>query len=154
MPIEELHPDDTRINPVLEKVFLALRTNFIPDFAKEHITLRYYKNIRWQTLLMDAARLDKKLPATVIHDGEWHTWRSGGNSFRGLWLKAPDSPIFDHLNMPHITVPNRFAKYVDLHEIPSLEVIDSLWVGRSINGNYHWTKVSGKPVGAENVIGI
>ena len=133
-------------DPILEKVFLALRPNFIPGFAKEHITLRYYKTIRWSVLLQDAARMDKKLPATILHNGSIQSWTAGPNRFRGLWVSSPDSTILDHLSMPHITVPTQYLKNLNIHDIQSLEVIDTLWLGKSVKGSYVWTKVSNAPV--------
>lgn len=134
-------------DPILEKVFLALRTNFIPDFPKEHVTLRYYKEVRWTVLLQDAARLDKKLPATIIHKGV-HMWKSGSMQYRGLHVSSPDSLILDHLSMPHITVPKAILEKTNIHEINSHEIVDSLWLGKSNGkGQYVWAKVSDAPVG-------
>lgn len=135
-------------NPVLEKVFLALRTNFIPNHPKEHITLRYYKSIRWDVLLADAKRLDKKLPATIVHKGI-HSWVSGRERFTGLHVSAPDSTILDHLSMPHITVSTKILNKVKMEDVPSHEVIDTLWLGKKQGDNYLWTKVSSAPIGIE-----
>lgn len=136
------------MNPVLEKVFLALRTNFVPDHNKEHITLRYYNSIRWDTLLRDAARLDKKLPATIVHKG-LHSWRSGKETFTGLHVSAPDSTVLDHLAMPHITIPFHLLEKFIIDEAPSHEIVDTLWVGKKVNGQYIWAKVSDKPIGVD-----
>lgn len=134
-------------DPILEKVFLALRTNFIPDYAKEHITLRYYNEVRWSVLLKDAHRMDKKLPATIIHKGV-HMWKSGATQYRGLHVSSPDSLILDHLAMPHITIPKAILEKTNIHEIQELEIADTLWLGKSDGkGHYVWAKVSGAPVG-------
>lgn len=134
--------------PILEKVFLALRTNFIEGFPKEHITIRYYNSIRWTVLLQDAHRLDKKLPATIVHKGTIESWTSGANRFRGLHVSSPDSMILDHLSMPHITIPTQYLKGLAIADIPSHEVVDTLWLGKKNEKNqYVWAKVSGAPVG-------
>lgn len=135
-------------NPILEKVFLALRTNFIPGHSREHITLRYYDEVRWETLLKDAERLDKKLPATIVHKGR-HNWNANGNTFTGLLVSSPDSMILDHLNMPHITVPKRILDRTDLADIQPLEVVDTLWVSKKVNGQFVWSKVSDAPIGVD-----
>lgn len=139
-------------NPVLNKVFLALRTNFIEGLPTEHITLRYYKNIRWDVLIQDAERLDKKLPATIVHDGKLHEWPGGkATKFTGLWVTAPDSVVLDHLNMPHITIPFSIAKELDLSSIQSHEVATQLWLGHKINGQQMWSRITNKQIGVNDV---
>ncbi len=136
-------------NPVLEKVFLALRPEFFPEYKLEHVTLRYYKSIRWDTLLMDAERLDRKLPATLINKG-FINWNTGKQSFTGLSISAPDSLILDHLAMPHITVPtfikNRYVRHGDVLDIPDHYIVDTLWLGKKVDKNYVWAKVNSKDV--------
>lgn len=75
-------------------------------------------------------------------------WKTGVIQHRGLWVKAPDSLILDHLSMPHITVPKNLLEKTDIHEIQSHEIVDTLWLGKSDGkGRYVWAKVSGAPVG-------
>jgi hypothetical protein len=140
-------------DPILSKEFLALRTNFIPNHPTEHITLRYYqKDIRWSVLLQDALRLEKKLPATIVHDGKMHNWAGGANTrYFGLWVSAPDATILDHLKMPHITVPVALTKDLDLNEIPSHEIVAQLWLGYKVNGQQMWSKINNKQIGVNDV---
>ena len=141
-------------DPILEKVFLALRTNFVPDYPKEHVTLRYYKEVRWSVLLQDAARLDKKLPATIIHKGI-HMWKAGQTQYRGFHVSSPDSLILDHLSMPHITIPKNILEKLNVHDIQSHEVVDTLWVGQSTGkGSYVWAKASGASIEAPEFVEI
>ena len=132
-------------DPVLEKVFLALRTNFIPDYPKEHVTLRYYKMVRWSVLLDDAAKLERHLPSTIVHKGVHH-WKAGRKQYDGLWVSAPDTLLLEHLAMPHITVPTSILERTNIHDIQSHEIVDTLWLGKSIKGNYIWSKVSNSPI--------
>lgn len=93
--------------------------------------------------------MDKKLPATIIHDSV-HAWKSGTKHYKGLWVKCPDSLILDHLAMPHITVPVKVLEKVNVHNIQSHEIVDTLWLGKSDKkGSYLWAKVSNAPIEPE-----
>lgn len=140
----------TLSNPILEKVFLALRPNFFPEYHREHITLRYYNQIRWDVLLQDCLRLEKDLPAT-INPLVYSSWKSNvdGKSFQGLLVESKDSQVLDHLEMPHVTLPNdiQLQNLGDAFELES-QVVDTLWVGKKIDGQLIWARFDGRPVTA------
>lgn len=129
------------ISPLAEKVFLALRPNFFPGYYKEHVTLRYYNRIRWDVLLQDAARMEKHLPA-LLAPARYDTWQAWGKGpqYKGLILER-NSMLLEHLNMPHITMDNKTwnSKPLFIHLAP--QAVSTLWVGKSINGSYVWTKL-------------
>lgn len=134
---------------VLSKVFLALRTDFIPGFHTEHITLAYFDEISWDKLTKRAAQLDNMLPATIVLK-EAMTWESNADNgvYAGYRVSSPDSLILDHLSMPHITVP--LASIDSLEVQHDAEVVDRLWVGKKIDGHLTWMRVSNKQIGAQH----
>lgn len=132
-------------NPLLEKVFLALRPNFFPGYNREHITLKYYNSIRWETLLEHGARLEKQLPATIEPEG-YHRWQAFGKGqwYEGLLVSNKGGTILDHLNMPHITLPKDSHYPIGANLEP--QIVDTLWLGKSINKQYLWVKLTNRQI--------
>lgn len=128
----------------LYKVFLALRTDFIPNLRTEHITLDYYKEIGWDDLTKRAKELDSMLPATIVlkEAKEWESFEGG--AYTGYGVASPDSHILDHLNMPHITVPQHSMDKTTKRDV---EIIDRLWMGKKIDGRLHWMRIGTNQIG-------
>ncbi len=136
--------------PYLQKVFLALRTNFIPELESEHITLAYFYEIRWDALLDIAEKYDKMLPAT-IHIRPKMEWMSAeGKDYQGFSVASHDSNILRMLNMPHITVPKHILDVIDEHDLEPIEVVDRLYLGKKINGQLIWATVKNNQIGPGN----
>lgn len=136
--------------PMFTKVFLALRTNFIPELESEHITLNYFNEIRWDAVLEFAEKYDSQLPAT-IHLLSPHTWEGfDGGTFYGFNVACHDSEILSHLKMPHITVPKFMMDQLDPYDLDSVQVIDRLYLGKKVNGKLIWTKLKDKEIGLDN----
>jgi hypothetical protein len=95
--------------------------------------------------------MEEQLPATIrpMYYSTWQSYpQSDGPWHFGLIVDSLDSPILNHLNMPHITLPPRPEAYPapgDMREYP--EVVDTLWIGKSINGHYIWAKHNSKQLG-------
>lgn len=136
--------------PMLNKVFLALRTNFVPELRSEHITLEYFKEIRWDALLDIANKLDQMLPAT-IHVKEKMEWESfeGGN-FTGFSVVCRDSNILNRVKMPHITVPRHILDMINPLDMEPVEVIDRLYLGKSIDHKIVWATIRNDQIGPGN----
>lgn len=129
----------------LTKVFLALRTDFIPGLPTEHITLQYFDEVYWWKLVKSAIEFDEKLPATIVlkEAMEWQSF-TDSQKYTGYSVHSPDSPILDHLSMPHITVPKHL---IDTEPQRDVDVIDRLWLGKRIDGHLTWMRVSNKQLG-------
>lgn len=132
-------------NPMLEKVFLALRPNFFPDEPREHITLKYYNRIQWDVLLEEAARMEK-LPAIIepVHYSTWQAWGKGP-WYRGLIVSNPGGTILDHLHMPHITLTQDWDSKPLIANLEP-QIVDTLWIGKSVNKQLIWAKVAYKQI--------
>lgn len=132
--------------PMLNKVFLALRTNFIPELTTEHITLAYFKEIRWDALLDISEKYDTMTPAT-IHIGKKIVWESEGKDYYGFGASCHDSNILRHLLMPHITVPKHMLDVIYPLDLDPVQVMDRIWVGKKIDGHLIWATVSSTQMG-------
>jgi hypothetical protein len=134
-------------NPTLEKVFIALRTNFFENYPKEHITLKYFHSITWLRLLQECSRLEQQLPATIqpMYYQAWQSRSKDGKWNYGLVVDCMDTPIVNHLNMPHITLPKELPTPAVGNMEP--QIVDTLWIGKSINGHYIWAKHNSKQLG-------
>lgn len=138
----------TLSNPILEKVFLSLRPNFFPEYHKEHITLRYYNRVRWDVLMQDCGRMEKDLPAT-ISPLIYSSWKSNvdGKSFQGLLVESKGSGILDHLEMPHITLPDDHVFDAGVPWGLEPQIVDTLWLGKKIEGRLIWAKYDTRSLG-------
>jgi hypothetical protein len=136
-------------NPTLEKVFIALRTNFFEDYPKEHITLKYFHSITWETLLRECAQMEERLPATIrpLFYSTWQSWSQSPSWYEGLIVDSQDSLIFGSLNMPHTTLPTGYIKTGPPPGDMEPQIVDTLWIGKSINGHYIWAKHNSKQLG-------
>jgi hypothetical protein len=133
--------------PYLAKVFLALRTNFIPELRDEHITLAYFQEIRWDALLDIAEKYDKMLPATIQIYGKM-TWKGfDGGEYHGFDVNSWDSNILRMLKMPHITVPKHILDMIKPIDLEPVEVVDRLYLGKKINGQLVWATVKSDQIG-------
>ena len=135
--------------PMLNKVFLALRTNFVPELHSEHITLAYFFEIRWDALLDIAHKLDKQLPAT-IHIKEKMEWVSGEKTYNGFNVACRDSTILDKIGMPHITVPKHILDVIEPRDLEPIEVVDRLYLGKSIDHKIVWATIRNDQIGPGN----
>lgn len=141
-------------NPTLFKVFLALRPNFFEGVHTEHITLKYFNQIKWDELLNQAAKFDRQLPAT-IHFKEYGVWYPFDDTSKsrcfGAHVITEDSNILNHLQMPHISLTKEQWYYKPLAiNVEPVQVVDTLWIGKKINGALVWAKVNNKQIGLEN----
>ena len=137
--------------PMLNKVFLALRTNFIPELKSEHITLAYFNQIRWDALLDIAERYDNQLPATIQIYGKmkWESNAEGGE-YWGFDVASHDSTILKNLNMPHITVPKWMIDQIEPRDLDSVQVIDRLHIGKKVNNQLIWATLKNNQIGPGN----
>ena len=136
--------------PMLNKVFLALRTNFVPELQSEHITLEYFQEIRWDALLDIANKLDNMLPAT-IHIKEKMEWQGfDGKTYNGFSVVCRDSNILHRVKMPHITVPKHILDMINMLDIEPIEVIDRLYIGKSIDHKIVWATIKNNQIGPGN----
>lgn len=90
----------------LKNVFLAVRTNFF-DIPDEHMTIKYFRDVGYNTLLLHCQVFAKYLPIKIELDRPT-SWEAEDNQYRG-WLIKHNSmnPIFPA--MPHITIPNGYT---------------------------------------------
>lgn len=138
--------------PMLEKVFLALRTNFVPEYHSEHITLEYFQEVRWDALLDIANKLDKILPATIhIKEKiEWQGFDSEPQKYNGFSVVCRDSNILHRVKMPHITVPKYILDMINPLDMEPIEVVDRLYLGKSINHKIVWATIRNNQIGPGN----
>lgn len=136
---------------MLNKVFLALRTNFIPELKSEHITLAYFKQIRWDALLDISERYDNQLPATIHLYGKMR-WESNadGGEYWGFDVASSDSNILQHLEMPHITVPKSLLDTLEPRDMDPVQVIDRLYIGKKVNSQLMWATIKNNQIGPGN----
>jgi hypothetical protein len=136
-------------NPTLEKVFIALRTNFFENYPKEHITLKYFNSVKWDKLLEVCGQLEQQLPATIrpLHYSTWKSFLPEGRYHNGLLVDCQDSTVLDRLGMPHITLPKEYLQTGPMPGDMEPQIVDTLWIGKSINGLYIWTKHNSKQLG-------
>lgn len=136
-----------RAKKIVRKVFLALRTDFIPGLPSEHITLAYFDTIEWAKLVKSAVQFDEMLPATIVlkEAMTWESWADDG-VYAGYSVTSPDSLILDHLSMPHITVPLPLLENMERtnHDV---EIIDRLWLGKKIEGQLRWMRINNEQIG-------
>jgi hypothetical protein len=135
--------------PMLYKVFLALRTNFFPTYKNEHVTLVYFHEIRWDALLDVAHNLDRQLPATIRFDG-FSEWEAESRTFCGALVSCHDTDIFKWVSMPHITLDEQTILEANVFDIPPYEVIDRLYIGKKINGQLIWATIKTNQIGPGN----
>jgi hypothetical protein len=92
--------------------------------------------------------MEEQLPATIspLYYQAWQSWEGTGRSWNfGLVVDCMDTPIVNHLNMPHITLPKEIP-----HPAPGAmepQIVDTLWIGKSIKGHYIWAKHNSKQLG-------
>jgi hypothetical protein len=134
---------------MLEKVFLALRTDFIPELITEHITLAYFYEIRWDALLDIAEKYDKMLPATIHLYGKMQ-WEAGGQKYQGFDVASHDSNILRMLRMPHITVPKPMLDKIQPRDLDSVQIVDRLYLGKKVNNQLIWATVKNDQIGPGN----
>jgi hypothetical protein len=136
--------------PMLQKVFLALKTNFIPELETEHITLAYYPEIRFDALLDLAAKYDNMLPATIHLHGKMNWVGYDDRQYWGYEVAASDSAILSHLKMPHITVPFHLLEQIKTIDLEPIQIMDTLHLGKRVGDKLIWAKINGNQIGLDN----
>ena len=135
--------------PMLTKVFLALRTNFFPEYRDEHVTLAYFYEIRWDALLDVAEKLDQQLPAT-IHFKRFHEWEAESRTFCGALVTCSDTDILKYVSMPHITLPQQLVQETYAPDVEPVEIVDRLYLGKKVNDQLIWATIKNNQIGPGN----
>lgn len=142
--METLVPAKKRMNARIDKVFLALRTEFFGDLVEdEHITLRYFDTVLLADLVRHAAWLDRYVPSTVKLNG-FANWTSAGMFYEVGLVDAWENPaLFANVRTPHITIRKSNKPLSNATFIPDIygvevQIMDRLWVGKKIKGKIEW----------------
>lgn len=112
------------LNRYYKNVHIALRfpeyDQYIPNC---HLTLKHYNKVQGLQLFNVAIELEEFLPVG-LSSPEWDKWevstKDTPNRYEGLIFDKEDNPgLFQHINMPHITVPGGMVRG-NAHSIPFL----------------------------------
>lgn len=138
-------------NSRLQNVFIAVRTNFfeVPD---EHMTVKYFKDIDYNSLLMQCKALIEHLPVVIELDRP-SSWEAGDEQYNGWLIKHNTSnPIFPA--MPHITIPEGFTQRPEKGR-SWIQTHKTLFIGKRYRNKPHdigyidWLRVNNNGLDAE-----
>lgn len=99
------------LNSQYKNIHIALR---FPEYDKYipncHLTLKHYNKVQGLQLFNHAIELEEFLPVALFspRSEKWEvSTKNGPTYYEGFVFDREDNPgLFQHINMPHITVPN------------------------------------------------
>jgi len=128
----------------LNKVFLALRTDFFGDLVEdEHITLKYFHEVEFNYLVKYGMALDPLVPTEVRLNG-FANWTADGKFYEVALVDSWDNPaLYAGVRTPHITIRKSDKPLTNATFVPEIygvkvELIDRLWVGKKTKGKIAW----------------
>lgn len=130
---------------ILEKVFLALRTNYFGDMVQdEHITLKYFQKAEFANVIGDAQNLEPHVPTEISLNG-MANWQAGNMYYEGALVNQFENPeLFRHTTMPHITIRKSDRPLSNATFVPEFydrEIVDTIWLGKKVKGSIKWMPV-------------
>lgn len=148
----ETQAKPTRLAPPmkLEKVFIALRTDFFGD-EDEHITLQYFHKADFNHVIGRAKTLREYVPTEIELNG-FANWKGSGERayYEVALVNAFENPfLFKNVRTPHITLrmsggPISNATF-DPRYYGSKQIADQLWLGKKSRGKFIWFPIENKP---------
>lgn len=134
----------------VEKVFLALRTNTF-NVDDEHITLKYFRQVDFLTLIHTASELSPYVPTEVRING-FANYKTDAMHYEVAMVDHFCNPnLFKHTRFPHITLRKSSGPISNATFVPevygeSAEIIDKIHVGKKLKGKIVWMPVNDQSI--------
>lgn len=128
----------------VNKVFLALRTDFFGDMVEdEHITLKYFHEVDFNYLVKYAGAMDSLIPTEIRLNG-FANWTADSMFYEVALVDSWLNPtLWTGVRTPHITIrksnkPLSNATFVPEVYGVKVDLIDRLWLGKKVKGKIMW----------------
>jgi hypothetical protein len=139
---------ETPLRNRLEKVFLALRTDYF-GVEDEHMTLKYFNSVNFAGLIHIASELSPYVPTALKLNG-FANYQTNGVHYEVAMVDFFDNPhLYQYTRFPHITIrksdkPLSCATFVPEIYGTEIKIIDTIYLGKKIKGKIVWMPVDSR----------